>query len=218
MKVIYNSLRFIATAILLVYAMNISAQNNATQILDKSASVFEQANGISADFSLHMRGEAQQVSESFEGVIQMKKDKFTLITPDAHIWYDGKTQWAYMTRNEEVNVTEPTGEELQYTNPVLLLSMYKKGYTATYKGESTAASGKTAYDIELTPKKKGDIVRVNLQIEKSSSLPARVVIEDKNNMRTMIQITKITTGLNQPDNFFVFNSGSYPNAEVIDLR
>lgn len=218
MKFIYNSIRFIVTIILLIYAMNISAQNNATQILDKAADTFEQANGISAEFSLHVRGDVQQVSESFEGIIQMKADKFTLKTPDAYVWYDGKTQWTYMTRNEEVNVTEPTGEELQYTNPVLLLSMYKKGYTATYKGESTAANGKTAYDIELTPKKKGDIVKVSLQIEKSSSLPARVVIDAKNGTYTMIQINKVTTALNQPDSFFVFDKESYPDADIIDLR
>jgi len=209
--------RFCLSVILLLFtAFSVNAQKGS-DILDKASAALEKANGISASFALHFKG-MEQGSESFEGTIQMKGDKFTLVTPDAYTWYDGKTQWVYRIRNEEVNISEPSGEELQYVNPTLLLRVYKKGFTASYKGESTASSGKTAYDIELTPKKKADIVKVLLQIEKISSMPSRITIEDKNGAQTTIQINEIKTGLNQPDTFFVFNSKEYPDAEVIDLR
>ena len=39
----------------------------------------------------------------------MKGDKFTLVTPDALTWFNGTTQWTYVERNEEVNVTNPNG-------------------------------------------------------------------------------------------------------------
>ncbi len=191
-----------------------SAQNGG-DILDKAAETYEKSNGLLASFALHVRSEAQQISESFEGTIQMQGDKFTLITPDMQIWYDGKTQWVYRERNEEVYVSEPTGEELQYTNPAVLLRTYKKDYDAKCIGESTSASCNTAYDIELIPKKKGDITRINLQIEKGSSFPSRIVIEDKNSTRTMIQIDKLTPGINQPDSFFIFDPEKYPDVEVI---
>ena len=90
--------------------------------------------------------------------------------------------------------------------------MYKKGFTPQYIGESTASSGKSAYDIELTPKKKGDILKVELQIEKSSNFPAKIKVEAKNG------ISNLKTGVNQPDDFFVFKESDYPDAEVIDLR
>lgn len=164
------------------------------------------------------RSAGQNNGESFEGTIQMRGDKFVLETPDAQTWFNGTTQWTYVERNEEVNVTTPTGEELQFTNPALLLSMYKKGFTAAYKGESTAPSGKAAYEVELTPKKKGDIVKVELQIEKSSNFPVRITVTSKHGMRSTIQIRQLKTGLNQPDSFFVFKEGNYPDAEIIDLR
>ncbi len=190
---------------------------SATGIVDKAAAAYEKANGISATFALHTRMEGQG-AESFEGQIQMKSDKFTLVTPDMHIWYDGKTQWVYVERNEEVNVTTPTGAELQSTNPIVLLRTYKKDYNATLKGESTADSGKTAYDIELTPKKKGEFTRVELQIEKLSGMPSRITVQMKNGTTTTIRISRLQTGLNQADSFFAFNPKEYPDAEVIDLR
>lgn len=195
-----------------------SRAQNAVSILDKAADTYENSNGISASFTLNTRSDVQKVSESFEGTIHMKGDKFTLVTPDMTTWFDGTTQWSYVERNEEVNVSTPTGEELQFTNPALLLRMYKKGFTPKYIGESTASSGKSAYDIELTPKKKGDILKVELQIEKSSNFPAKIKVEAKNGISSTIHISNLKTGVNQPDDFFVFKESDYPDAEVIDLR
>lgn len=191
---------------------------NPVSILDKAAEAYEKANGIKAIFTMHTQSEAQQVNESLEGTIQMKGDKFVWQTPDMTTWFDGTTQWTYVPRNEEVNVTTPTGDELQFTNPALLLHSYKKGFTATYKGESTAPNGKSAYQIELAPKKKGDIVKATLQIEKFSSLPAAITVESRNGMRSTIRIGKLETGVNQPDGFFVFKEADFPDAEIIDLR
>ena len=191
---------------------------NANDILRKAAAAYENSNGISASFTMFTRSAGQNAGESFEGTIQMKGDKFTLVTPEALTWFNGTTQWTYVERNDEVNVTNPTGEELQFTNPALLLNSYKKGFTAAYKGESTAPNGNAAYDVELTPKKKGDIVKVELQIEKYSNFPARITVSSKNGVSSTIQISQLKTGINQPDRFFVFNEGDYPDVEVIDLR
>ena len=198
-------------------SVSMNAQN-AASILDNAAAAYEKSNGISASYAVHTRSDAQKASESFEGTIQMKGDKFVLVTPDATTWFNGETQWSYVERNEEVNVTTPSGDELQFTNPALLLKTYKKGFTAKFIGESTAQSGKSAYDIELLPKKKSDIRRAELQIEKTSSLPVKIRVEAKNGVSTTINISGIKTGMNQPDDCFVFNKKDYPDAEVIDLR
>lgn len=196
----------------------ISRAQNPVSILDKAATTYEDANGISASFALNTRSEVQKMSESFEGTIHMKGDKFKLVTPDMITWFDGKTQWTYVERNDEVNVSTPSGDELQFTNPAMLLRVYKKGFTPKYIGESTAANGKAAYDIQLTPKKKGDIISVELQIEKFSGYPVKIRIEAKNGISNTIHISDLKTGVNQSDDFFVFKESEYPDAEVIDLR
>ncbi|WP_080904257.1 LolA-like putative outer membrane lipoprotein chaperone [Parabacteroides sp. Marseille-P3160] len=191
---------------------------NADGILDKAAQAYEQSNGIKATFSMHARSDKQKISESFEGTISMKGNKFHYSTPDMQVWFDGKTQWTYMERTDEVNVTTPTGEELQQINPMLILKSYKNGYKATYKGQSTAPNGKAAYDIVLTPKSGKDIEKIELQIEKNNNLPTSVIINAKNGLQSTIRINKIQTGINQADATFVFRENNYPNAEIIDLR
>lgn len=202
-------------ALLLGFSLGADAQNAAT-LLDKAATQYTQSNGIKAIFTLQTSGAGG--SDRMEGTIQMRGDKFRLELPGTITWFDGQTQWSYVEHNEEVNVTTPTAEELPFTNPALLLRTYKKGFTAVYKGESTAANGKMAYDIELTPKKKSDLAKVVLQLEKNSGLPIRMVVSAKNGTNSIVQISQLQTNQNQSDRFFVFNETDYPDAEVIDLR
>ena len=62
------------------------ACQNANDILGKAAAAYENSNGISASFTMFTRSAGQNAGESFEGTIQMKGDKFTLVTPDALTW------------------------------------------------------------------------------------------------------------------------------------
>lgn len=208
---------WICCLILVGLAGNVQAQD-AQAILDKAAQMYEQSNGIKANFAIHSVVPQQNISESFEGIIEMKGDKFKLETPDMITWYDGQTQWVYVMRNEEVNVSTPSGDELQLTNPAVLLRQYKKGFSVQYKGTSTTRQAKSAYDITLIPKKKSDIQQIDLQIEKMSNIPAAITITDKNKATVSINISKWETGKNQADSFFSFNESDYPDAEVIDLR
>lgn len=204
---------------LLVSFPTLSMQaQDANSILERAVEAYESSNGIEAAFAISTNMPAQSSSEDVEGTINIKGDKFTLVTPGMRTWFDGTTQWSYLERNEEVNVTTPTGDELLFTNPALLLKNYKRGFTAKYIGESTSKSGKTLYDIELTPKKKGDVVKVELRIEKFSSLPASIKVISKNGANSKIEIGEIKTNMRQPNSMFQFNPDDYPDAEVIDLR
>jgi len=191
---------------------------NAEKVLDEAAKAYEKANGISAQFAANIQSEKQGISESFEGTIQMKGDKFVLITPDTRTWYDGTTQWTYVIPTDEVNLTTPSGDELQFVSPMILLRSYKKGFNLTYIGESTADTGRMAHDLQLTAKGNSDIEKIEIQIEKATSLPVRMTVYMKNGIRSLIRISQMQTGVNQPDSFFTFNPADYPDAFEVDLR
>lgn len=87
-----------------------------------------------------------------------------------------------------------------------------------YKDENMTPNGKTAYDMELTPKKKRGIARMELQIEKYSNSPARVTVTSKNGVSSAIQASQLKADTNQPGRFLVSNEGDYPSVRVIDLR
>lgn len=190
---------------------------DARKILDETASLFTSKGGVKATFKADNFTEGN-LQGSATGTMCIQGNKFQMTTPDMITWYNGETQWVYLMRNEEVNVSTPSGDELQLTNPAVLLRQYKKGFAVQYKGTSTTRQAKSAYDITLTPKKKSDIQQVELQIEKVSHIPAAITITDKNGATVSIHISKWETGKNQADSFFSFNESDYPDAEVIDLR
>ena len=69
------------------------AQNSeqAMKILDKTATVIGRNGGASANFSI--RGNALGATN---GTIAIKGNKFYAHTPEATVWFNGKTQWTYM--------------------------------------------------------------------------------------------------------------------------
>ncbi len=198
--------------------VGVGTAQKAETILDKAAAAYEKSNGLKASFAANIRHEKQGVSESFEGTIQMKGEKFVLITPDTRTWYDGTTQWTYVVRTDEVNLSNPTGDELEFTNPMILLRSYKKGFTLSYIGQSTSDNGKMADDVMLTSKKNGDVAKVEVQIERATSLPVRLTVTLKNGARSVIRIRKMQTGINPPEHVFRFNPADYPGVTEIDLR
>jgi outer membrane lipoprotein-sorting protein len=209
---------FFLVAGLWLWTISPASAQNAAEILAKAADAYSRSNGMTAPFTLHTRSEMQQTEESLEGVIQMRGNKFTLTTPGAKTWYDGATQWTYIEQTEEVNISTPEGDELLLTSPAILLGSYRKDFTATYKGQTAAASGKAVHIIELAPRKNTPVARVELQIEQHSSLPVCIRVEMKNNIQNTIRIGHIKTGVNQPDAFFTFPQADYPHAEIVDLR
>ena len=112
--------RGIISLLALMIALPMSAQT-AKQVLDKAAANISAKSGAKASFSI--KGDQFNTS----GSIAIKGRKFQATTPQATIWFDGKTQWTYLKKNEEVNVANPTESELATINPYNFIYMYQKG-------------------------------------------------------------------------------------------
>ncbi|MDR2692172.1 MAG: hypothetical protein LBB73_07795, partial [Dysgonamonadaceae bacterium] len=109
----------------------------AKEILDKSSAALAQAGDISAYFTLSVKDEMNKTGQAFDGTILMKGNKFKIDTPDQNIYFDGKTQWVYWKSYEEVNVTQPAGEEIQALNPKSIFAIYKNNCNYKYLGTKT---------------------------------------------------------------------------------
>ena len=202
--------------VLFFMTLSASAQN-ADTILNRAITAFDNSNGVSALFTMQVQYEQQGGTESFEGVVDMKGNRFAFQTPDLRIWFNGTTQWAYVIRSGEVNVSNPSEEELQTSNPAVILRNYKKQFKAEYKGESTTRNG-TVHNVVLMPNEKNDITRIELQIEKNSYMQSAIKVMAKDGTIYSISFNNIKTKVNQPDELFAFKESDYPDVEVIDLR
>jgi outer membrane lipoprotein-sorting protein len=190
---------------------------DAGAVIDKTVQIYKEWGGMDVNFTMRIFAEKSGINESFEGAIRMKNNKFVWTTPDMTIWFDGTTQWTYMSHSDEVSINTPDDDELRYLNPMMFLQGYKKDYNITAIGESTSAHAKAAFDIKLTPKKKDTIEMIEIQVEKNTALPVKLVITMRQQSRMTIQINELKAG-NPPDEQFLFPQASYPNVTINDLR
>ena len=193
-------------------------QSQAKSILDKTAEAFRKAGGVKADFTVKVITDG--LIEGVEhGTIQLKGEKFVLKTTDIVTWFDGKTQWSYVAKNDEVNVSNPTQEELQQINPYTFLYMYQKGFS--YKlGTVKVYQGKAVWEVILTANdKKQELESITLYVTKSTYEPVYIQLQQRGQKtRNEITVTAYQTGLDYADHVFTFDRKAYPTAEVIDLR
>ena len=198
-----------ALIMMLLLCVGVHAES-AKRILDKAAATVSNPGGVRAHF--------QMISKQFgntNGEIAIKGKKFHATTPDATIWFDGKTQWTYMKGNDEVNISmnisNPTEAQLQAINPYNFITIYKKGYKLSSK------KVENSYEVHLIPTDKSrKIQEMYIIVDSSSYRPTHVKMKQKDKWSTII-ISQLTTA-SLSDNLFQFNSKDFPKAEIIDLR
>lgn len=206
--------RYILAIVCLCTSLSIYAQT-AKQVLDATAARFN-TSGIKATFKATSY-EGNVASGDATGTMLMQGHKFQVTSTEMSAWFDGKTQWAMIAGGDEVNVTEPTPEELTATNPALLLQLYKKGYNMSVK--SSTLRGKPTYLVTLVAQKPTDSTfsTILLDIEQGTYTPFCIRAKQGNNWIRLV-IHSFQTGQTFNDATFKFPSQSYPDVEIIDLR
>lgn len=204
-------------AIIISLATFAQGSSEAKSILDKAYSIYENSKGIKIDFEFAaMENNAVHLQQ--KGVAMVKGNKFKIEAKDVETWFDGKTQWILLKEYGEVNVSEPTMDEVASISPTALLGMYKNGYTLS-QPTSTKVNGKDASVIKLTPSSsRSDFRNISVAIDKTNHTIIQVLLTLKNGVENKIDIMSYNTNYNFSDSDFVFNKSKYPNAEVIDLR
>lgn len=199
----------LAAAMAVVASVQSMAQSNPAQaraILDKTSKVIGHKSGVSASFTLN-----NSTTGNVSGTIAVKGGKFNARTPQAIVWFNGKTQWTYMKKNNEVNISTPTQAQQQMMNPYTFINVYKTGY----KMSSTKAGG--SYEVHLVAQnQKRSIQEMYVMVNSKTYVPSRVKMKHNGRWYT-VTISNFSTK-KQPDSLFTFNSKDYPSAEVIDLR
>ena len=176
----------------------------AKQVLDKTASIVAAKSGAKASFSI--KGDQMNAS----GTIAIKGRKFQAATPQASIWFDGKTQWTYLKKNDEVNIATPSVEEQQAINPYNFINMYKNGYKYTMEKKNGH------FIVHLTASGKKSISEMYITINQKSYVPSQV--RYKTGKGWIIIDIRNFKAASLADGLFRFNAKDFPNAEVIDLR
>ena len=182
---------------------------SASQVMDAAAKKIQTMKSLSATYEMNADG------EQMSGTLVMNGDKFHLSSEQIMAWYDGKTQWSYSADTNEVNIIEPTPEELVAINPFVIISSFKKAYTPTLL---KSAAG--TYKVKLVPmtKSASQIKEVTLTLNAKSYLPSYISLTLESSNKLDIKVKSIKGGTNYPHSTFVFNKKQLPKAEIVDLR
>ena len=192
---------------LLLISLAGHAQNavQARKVLDKTARLVGRKGGASADFAITSSKYGNQ-----SGTLAIKGTKFHAKTNQANVWFNGKTQWSYMKKTNEVNVSTPNEAKQMSMNPLKFISMYKNGYNlgmtttgGNYKVHLTATNQRRSVpEMYITVKKNYEPIEVRMRQGKTWTIIAISIFQAKN----------------LDDKVFEFNSKDFPTAEVVDLR
>ncbi len=203
--------------IAIVAFTSIKAQSNsgAVKVVDNMLQLLKN-NAIKTNFEMVVKEPSSPQSHRMKGNFTMKENKFILNTAEMNVYFDGKTQSAYMTSVNEVSITNPTEKELAETNPMAIISSYKRKSTIKFVRSSIS---KSFHNIELIPKdKNSSFKKIVLNVNKTNNYPLFIQLIDKGGMITDLTLTQFKSGLNISDNAFVFNPKKYKDIEINDLR
>ncbi len=186
-----------------IYAGNTPS---AKSVLDKTAALVGKKSGAQADFQI-----ANAKIGNTSGTIAIKGNKFNARTPQATVWFNGKTQWTYMKNTDEVNVSTPTQAQQTQMNPLTFINLYKTGFTLSMK----TVEGK--YEVRMQAQNKSrSIQEMYIVIDPKTYAPTQVRMRQKDTWTT-INIKNFKAA-KQSDDVFTFNKKDFPTAEIVDLR
>lgn len=194
-----------------VALLNIGIGNaqNVNVIMKNVLNKFNTSKTISADFTIN------STQMSAKGTIVMSGKKFRILTNDYMCWYDGKTQWVYTTYTGEVNLLEPSKEELEANNPYFAVMRYNTNFKPVLHSQTDAD-----YLVKLTSRNiYVDMSYLILTIDKKTYQVKKAIAKMIDESTQIIELNNYKVDEKLDPKVFVFDKEMVPQGtQVIDLR
>ena len=181
--------------LLFIFAISYSllAAQTAKTVLDKTAALCTKG-AVQVEFS------AKSKEGSSFGTLIVQGNRFTLKSPEASVWFDGKTEWSLVEGSGEVNVVNPTAQEIAAMNRMTMKDAEKN------------------HEIHLNAtSSKKSIQEMYLYIDKKTAVPKIVKIRTGRKWTSITVRSFKSIGTLNPS-AFAFNPKDFPGTSVIDMR
>jgi len=197
------------------------AQNDAKAnvILAEVSKKYRSYDIVKTDFTFTLESPQNKSKDTQQGtlLVKAKENKYKVVMTDQDMISDGKSQWTYLKKDKEVQVStvENTGDAL---NPAQIFTLYEKGFKYLFTGEKKIG-GKVYQMIDLSPvDTKKSYFKIRLGINKAAKQIASVLIFDKNGNKYTYDVKTFVPNVKVAASTFTFDPKKYPGVEVVDLR
>ena len=203
----------LAVLLNLVIHQNIMSQDtrDALEVLNQMSDKYKKMNGFTSSFTYSMNNLSENITDSFEGTISVKDEKYILYIEGQKIINDSKTVWTYLEDLNEVTISEfdPTEQEISLNN---IFEIYKEGFTHKNIGEKD-----DLLNIEIYPDSdEKSYFKILFKINNSNLLESFTVFDKSNTLFIYTINNFIEEDLDL--SLFTFIEKNYPGIEVIDFR
>lgn len=189
---------------------NIDAERLITNFINTT-----KTEAIRTGFNLKISEKNAVNSQQVSGTFVLKGNQFYLEMDEVQVWFDGKTQWAFMKESNEVSITEPSEEELAAINPVSILSAYKKASTIQFG----KVKNEKNHIIVMTPKsKEATFIKVEVQLVKVSGNLYSIFMQERKGMTNQLTLYNYQKNVPINQNIFVFDKSKFKGVTINDLR
>ena len=179
------------------------------------------------DFTIDNQQAGEKVTQSGTIVVKPKLNKFkvSIYGPEGgakpaieqEIISDGKTQWTYLKKDNEVQINTPDNSD-EGLNPAKIFTIYEHGYKYLYNGD-VKAGGKICQEIDLTPEDiNKSFFKIRLLIDKAQKQIYSALIFDKNGSHYTYTLRNFSGNATAADNTFSFDMKEHKGVEMVDLR
>jgi len=197
----------------LLIHQNIMSQDtrDALEVLNQMSDKYKKMNGFTSSFTYSMNNLSENITDSFEGTISVKDEKYILYIEGQKIINDSKTVWTYLEDLNEVTISEfdPTEQEISLNN---IFEIYKEGFTHKNIGEKD-----NLLNIEIYPDSdEKSYFKILFKINNSNLLESFTVFDKSNTLFIYTINNFIEEDLDL--SLFTFIEKNYPGIEVIDFR
>jgi outer membrane lipoprotein-sorting protein len=215
----------------LIIGTSAFAQKDATAkvILNKVSGKYRMYDVVKTDFEFTIDNQqaGMKVTQSGTLVVKPKTNKFrvTIYGPetaakpiiDQEIISDGKTQWTYLKKDNEVQINNADNSD-EGLNPAKIFTIYEHGYKYIYNGDIKVGAI-VCQEIDLTPDDiNKSFFKIRLLIDKEKRQIYSALIFDKNGNHYTYTLRSLSGNVQVNDNTFSFDVKEHKGVEQVDLR
>lgn len=199
----------------------IFAQENpeATKAVKDFSQKMQTVKSINATFSFTLENQQEKITDTHQGKIIAKGNKYLLEMMGMEIYFDGETKWQYIKEANEVTISKKvSGDGGFLDDPTKLFKDYDKNFKSKFIGEHTDKN-RTIYELDFFPKDLNlPYSAVKLQFDKNTLEPVLIRYQGKDGNNYIIKVKTFKTNLPVRDERFTFEVNKHKGIQVIDMR